>query len=82
MNPIYYAMDLSTGFISWKKRKEEKTLVKQHLWNDMRAIGVQGKDCKSCLGNSKKANHATKAVFQHVYKHSEILNRYGFILHI
>ena len=49
-----------------KKEKKEKPLVKKHLWHDMQAISEQGKDRNSCLGNSKKAYHATNAVFQHV----------------
>ena len=49
-----------------KERKVEEPLVKQHHWHDMWAIGKQGKDCNSCLGNSRKAYHATKAVIQRV----------------
>ena len=40
--------------------------MKQRLCHDMRAVGKQGKDRNSCLGNSRKAYHATKAVIQHL----------------
>ena len=40
--------------------------MKQHHWHDMRAVGEQGKDRNSSLGNSRKAYHDTKTVIQHL----------------
>ena len=56
--------------------------MKQHLCHDMRAVGEQGKDRNSCLGNSRKHIMLQKQLFNTFNKHLAILNRYRFILHI
>ena len=59
-------MFTAQGSLVEKKRKEEEPLLKQHHWHDMRAVGEQGKYSNSCLGNSRKAHHASKTVIQHI----------------
>ena len=70
------------GGYKLKKRKEEELLVKQHLWHDMRAVGEQGKDLILVWGILEKHIMLQKQLFNTFNKHTAILNRFGFILHI
>ena len=49
-----------------KKLRKEELPLKQHFCHDMRAIGEKWENSNSCLGNSKKAYHGTKAASQHL----------------
>ena len=55
-----------TLFMHRGHQLKEKNNNKKNHCHDMQAIGEQGKDRNSCLGNSRKAYHATKAVVQHL----------------